>query len=378
VPLRATIKRNAEPKRFPGFLHARDAASWPDRRRGLSNFLTWALFLAEVIAADLFFGNGAKAAGDLDPTPNAKDVAAAATDGVAASEAVGKAAEPNVTPVDPLLNPGSSAMPQVATDAATAPKLSAIDNDPSAGSSPGGGGGGGSESSDGADASSADTEAGLPGVSADAPADLGDVLSNLPPGIAVDLGLDLQPLDLTFGLDASLLPLDLDFELGAPFLDIDVSFGLDLTGTQSAFMQLGDATGLSLFEGFGSAAEFSEVAPLIDSASAFSPSLLVEIGPTSLVAPGGQISSDGSLVFAASQSIDIASDGLFAGPSYTDYNLALQSQAAQSATSVAQNLDDPDALLAGLPDLGHVEASLSQLSDPALSSDQDLLRGHAI
>jgi hypothetical protein len=391
VPLQATIRDNAEPKRFSGFLHARDRGSWPDRRRRPSNFLTWAFFLAEVSVADLFFGKGAKAADDLGPTSTIEDPPAVAADDLNAWETVGKATELEPAAPDRLLDAGGSLMPMATIEPAAAPGLSAINGIPFAGSSSGGGGGGGSGSgsSAGTDGSSADGAGSMPALSAEGSADLSDLLSELPAGIAVDLGLDLQPLDLTFGLNGSLPPLYLGLDVGTPFLDLsfggdalsdfDLGAGLAASGMQTAFMQLGDSTGLSLFQGFGSATDFSEIAPLVEGASTSSPSLLVEIG-SSDVAPDGHISSDGSIVFATSLPAGTASDGLFSEGRYTDYNLVLQSQTTQSGndTTAAQNPEDPDALLTGLHDLGHAEGDLSQLSDPALSSDQDLLRGHSI
>jgi hypothetical protein len=201
--------------------------------------------------------------------------------------------------------------------------------------------------------------------------------------VAVDLGLDLQPLDLSLGLEGQLVPVgEFGLDLSAPVINVSLDYKIELglepsdaaTRAGGMITQLADATGLSLFGGF---------IPTEQQAALSRQGALATEGPMALPdnapAPqltafthGGHTSSDGSLIFSEPQ-FSQAPVELFSGGRYTDYNLALQADAgtgdnvlATPAAAAAEIIADND---------GGPQADASQLLDQA---ELDLIRGQSI
>lgn len=360
------------PKSFPGFAAARDAANWPDRRRGQSNFLTWAFLLTEIWAANLLFGGEAKASDALgDPSQSGDQPAAPDYD---------PSLGPDWTSSDPKLDPGD---PSKGGHSGASSSSSAHSGGGTGSTSTGGGGAsgdnapaaGGSGSAALAasnqhvnDASSADASSAgdnLPsnldpgptaGGSALDPVD--GLLSNLDPGLASEIGLEVSPLNLDADLHVDLLsePLvDADLNLDVLGLDVGVEANLlsglgleaDLAGIGGSLGQLIDGpTGLNVggtIEGVTgllgtTQVELSEIGgdvtevvsglPVDDVLSDPVGTVVSVVPDTALLSPlneVGALPAGDAIVFSnAAGPVTAAPDTLFNGAQYTDYNVALQ------------------------------------------------------
>jgi hypothetical protein len=457
-------KALSEPGNFAGFANARDPLAWQDRRRGLSNFLTWAFFLAEILAADLFFGKAASAADALD-APSKHAAADTHSSGDASLPDDWKNAGDDALPTDAdrLFHSEAAPLdPHYSETAAIAALGDIGSQEPAFLGSAGGGGGGGSSTFFSQDPALLSTDPGEQAIhSGEAPsiADMpsidlgvaGDVFSMLDTATAAALGLELNPLqfELGFGADPfSGTSPDATLDLKALGLDVHVETGLlsgllgDLgsTGGEVLGDNLGspvsqlveEATGLNVsgpveaLQGLLATAEdnlgkasLTDIADGTDSPSVFStvgvvagimPDTLdilghVEVGgvfsTVSAVAPAlpdatdalsiGQMSGVGSgqsIVFPLAGLQDQgATDSLFSGGQYTDYNLALQTApsdgagAAGAAESPSDAVSDlagiatDDLGLPGSEPTGHaIDATLTGLAN----ADHELLRGLSI
>jgi hypothetical protein len=413
-----------KPTRFHGFAHARDAWSWPDRRKGLSNFLTWSFFLAEIIAADLFFGKGAHAAQGPDdggtPTsdgghppyddPSVAEWRSKGDD--ALPQDANSLFHPNFPQLDPHYSE-SAAMP--ALTGAGAPDAAILH----AGGGGGGGGGAGSLSFS-HDSAVGPAELGtellhagaVPGT-ADAVNEISHdgVLAGLDPGIAASLGLELNPLQFDVGLGTDL------FSGAAPGETIDLkALGLDVTIETSLLSDLlggGDSSG----DGLPGGSLGLPVSSLVEDVTGLNltgpvhglQSLLsasdshLDQGSDAILSNGTSsvaglmsdathalsldLTGGGSLVFPTAPAAQSA-DGLFDGVRYTDYNLALQTDAGSGSvhaeigvgvtgeTQDQQPASDDHNLAQHADQTGHaVDVALT--TDLA-SADHELLRGLSI
>jgi hypothetical protein len=422
-----------DPKSFPGFAAARDAANWPDRRRGHSNFLTWAFMLSEIWAANLFFGGDATASDALSDPSQAGD-------------------QPQVpeydpsfgldwTSSDPKLDPGdpskggnsgasSSLGPYAGGGTSSSPSMSGSGapgtNAPAAGGS-------GSAASLAAsnqhnDASSSDASSAGdnlpssldPDVAVGSALDSVDgLLSNLDPSLASEIGLELSPLDLdadlqidlqseplvdadlnveVFGLDlgveANLLSgLGLEAELagigGSLGQLIDGPTGLNVGGTIEGVTGLLGTTPVELSEIGGDATEIVTGLPVDDVLSDTAGTVVSVVPDTALLSPlneVGALPAGDAIVFPnAAGSVAAAPDTLFNGAQYTDYNLALQTDVASGTvdlgTTEATSGDLLSVELASGDGHGGSQASELTTGDGLAeisSAEHDLLKGLSI
>jgi hypothetical protein len=242
--------------------------------------------------------------------------------------------------------------------------------------------------------------------------DQGNILPIIDPGVAADLGLDLNPLHLGAEIGGDLLsgtPLDVSLDLKALGLDINVEHGLlsglvgEVGGSTGDILDgsLGapvshlveDVTGLNLsgpldgLKGVFDSAD-SDIGKTVTSLGD-----VLDQGSQSLLAPvttavadivpdgahslslgelGGMTNGD-SIVFPnVSVSAASQTDSLFSGGQYTDYNLTLQTTSSDSAgstgTAAAHEDSDTAGVGADIHDshdsvIGHaVDAPLTDLS----------------
>ena len=421
-------KGSSETSNFAGFAKARDPSAWQDRRRGLSNFLTWSFFLAEILAADLFFGKGASAADQPDdPSKHATADTHSSGDASLPDDWRGGSDEAVPAEGNRLLHGETSPLGPNYGETAAMPALSGIGGRETAlHGSAGGGGGGGSSISFSQDFAAMSGEPGEQAIHAGDAGSSVETLnfSTLDAATAEALGLELNPLQFELGLANDLLsgePLDslldlkalgldlhsetglltsllgdlvsggsesLDNTLGIPLSNlVEETTGLNLSGPADGLTSLlgaaeGDAgnTGVDDLTDLATGVSSQSVSPTPGAAAGIAPDVtdafslghLVDMGSgDSIVFPGLSLAQD-----------QVPADSLFSGGQYTDYNLAVQS-ASTDGTTGADSPSGAGSDLVGIDDLGLPGSELTgHAVDVALAdlanADQELLRGLSI
>ena len=424
-----------KPNNFAGFSKAGDSSAWPDRRRGLSNFLTWAFFLAEILAADLFFGKDSSAADALDD-PSKHTPGDSHSSGDPSQPDDWKSAGDNAGPVDAnhlWHSNGTPLDPHYSETAAMSALTGIGGHEPSLHGSAGGGGGGGGGGSSISFSPDLAAISHEPGEQAIPASEAGNSAENLnfftlDAATAATLGLDLNSLQFELALGNGLLsgePLDSMLDLKTLGLDLHVETGLlsgfvghlgptisevlDNTLGSPVSHVIEEITGLNLLhpvDGLKSllgtaeddlgktSGSLTDLPTLQSSHNLLSPvsDAVAGIVPdaTHALSLGhlGDLPSGSSIVFPSLAASDVSHPNtLFSGGQYTDYNLALQTAHADSMSSggAIQNLiGEASQVIGGATDdhglpgseaTGHaVDAALTHLA----SADHELLRGLSI
>jgi hypothetical protein len=278
VPLKTVVSKASVAARAA----ADGALPQADKQRGLWNFLTWPFFLAEIMAADLFFGKGAHAAEELDfasrPTEDQADLELDQSRNFGTQ----KAADPEPDETG-LLDYGDGTAADHSLSGISKADLLQGTSSPSGKAQVGGGASGGNSGSS---------------VASSGPGDASDLLSNeLSPnfeGSLLSLSFDGNDANLQLKV-AELLDLGLDLSLP------DIGFSLDL-GPLSSTAET--AVGLD--------AEFGE-------------GISVNVAVDGLPALAGDVLFGGAITFSEPESSQpVRLDELFIGGRYTDYHVALQ------------------------------------------------------
>jgi hypothetical protein len=382
-----------------------------EKRRGSWSFLTWSFFLAQTIAAEKFFGSGARAAENDDAgatgskgqsqTPSDETAAAAAwgPGGQDASDGRTEGQTP-LNGAQGLPHPGVSqaASDYSGTGSAGSPDGSASDSS-----------GGGSSSSSGqtfADSESLGDPSTIPPASeipANAPDDI------IPPSPVVDAGIDIGPdLDTNLDLELNLDPvaetglglelglgegadLGLDLGLGSPLadglaLETEVSLDANLLGGDPS-LDLGIGVGATLPLSNVSADEVTQ-----DATPGEFVTSVVSNTTTGLesLQQAGAVSSGDVIAFSGGATSNLAND-LFTSGRYTDYSLELHTDGSTGVGNVTNSLgsdivdegpssllDSSDAEGASTPSRSSVEDNLDTSHFGVPNSVDELARTDAI
>jgi hypothetical protein len=369
-----------------------------ERRRGSWSFLTWSFFLAQSIAAEKFFGSGARAAENDDAgakgsngqsqTPSDETAAAAAWGPGGQDAGDGRIdAHTPLNGAQGLPSPGVSQAASDYSEAGSTGSPNASESDSS------GGGGGGSSSDSGQPLSAlADSEplgdsSTIPPASESPGSAPDDVV---PPPAVIDAGIDIGP-DLDTGLD---LELNLD-----PVAD--AGLGLELGLGDGADLGLDLGLGSPLADGLALETEASLDVDLLGGDPSLD--LDLEVGATSPLLNGsidqvtqdaipgefvtsvvsnttsgleplqevGAVSSGDVIAFSGGTTSNLTDD-LFTSGRYTDYGLALHTAGGPGVGNVTNSLDSDivDEGPSSLIDKSDVDGASTQ-SRPSIEDNLD-------
>jgi hypothetical protein len=328
-----------------------------ERRRGSWSFLTWSFFLAQTIAAEKFFGSGARAAEN-------DDAGATRSNGQSQTPPDGTAAAAAWGPGGQEAGDGRTIDPQTSLDGAQGlplPGVSQAASDYSGTGSAGSPNGGGSDSSGGGSSSAsgpsqADSQASgdsstISPASEDPASASDDIIP--PPGV-IDAGIDIGPEGTDLDLELNLDPvaetglglelglgdgadLGLDLGLGSPLgdalaLETEVNLDVNLLG--------GDPS-LDLGIGVGATSPLlnASIDQVTQAPGEFVTSVVsnTTTGLESLQQVGA-VSSGDAIAFSGGATSNLADD-LFTGGRYTDYSLELHTGGSPSVGNVTNSLD---------------------------------------
>jgi hypothetical protein len=336
-----------------------------EKRRGSWSFLTWSFFLAQTLAAEKFFGSGARAGENDDAgATRSNDQSKIPSDETASAAAWGPGGQDagdgrtidGQTPLNGaqgLLLPGVS---QAVSDYSGAGSAGS----PNGSGSDGSGGGGGSSSDLGQPLSSladsealGDSSAIPPGseIPTNAPNDI------IPPPDVIDAGIDIGPdLDTDLDLELNLDPvadaglglelglgdgadLGLDLGLGSPLadglaLETEVSLDVNLLGGDPS-LDLGIGVGATSPLLSASIDQVSQGAIPGEFVTSVISNTTTELEPLQQV---GAVSSGDVIAFSGGATSNLTDD-LFTGGRYTDYGLALHTNSSPGVGSVTNSLD---------------------------------------
>jgi hypothetical protein len=334
-----------------------------EKRRGSWSFLTWSFFLAQTIAAEKFFGAGARAAENDDAGATrsngqsqipSDETAAAAAWGPGGQDAVDGRTTEGQAPLDGAQGPLLPGVSQAASDYSGAgsggsPNGSESDNS-------GGGSSSGSaqplsslaDSQERGDASTIPPAAEIP---ASAPDDI------IPSSPGIDVGIDIGPgLDTDLDLELNLDPvagaglglelglgdgadLGLDLDLGSPLgdtlaLETEVSLDVNLLG--------GDPS-VDLGIGVGATSPLLNASADLVTQDAISGEFVTSVisNPTTgleSLQQAGAVSSGDVIAFSGGATSNLADD-LFTSGQYTDYSLELHTNGGPGVGNVTNSLD---------------------------------------
>jgi hypothetical protein len=338
-----------------------EASKPGEKRRGSWSFLTWSFFLAQTIAAEKFFGSGARAGENDDVgATRSNDQSKIPSDETAAAAAWGPggqdAGDGRIDAQGPLN--GAQGLPLPGVSQAAADYFGADSTgSPNASGSDSSGGGGGSSSDLGQPL--ADSEA--PGDSSATPPS-SEIPANAPDDIiqppdVIDAGIEIGPdLDTDLDLELNLDPvaeaglglelglgdgadLGLDLGLGSPLADglaLDTEVSLDAN-------LLGGDTSLDLGIGVGATSPLLNVSADQVTQEAIPGEFVTSVvsntttGLESLQ-QAGAVSSGDVIAFSGGATSNLADD-LFTSGRYTDYSLELHTGGSPSVGNVTNSLD---------------------------------------
>jgi hypothetical protein len=367
-----------------------------ERRRGSWSFLTWSFFLAQSIAAEKFFGSGARAAENDDAgatgsngqsqTPS-DETAAAAAWGPGGQDAVDGRVDAQ-TPLNGAQGPLLPGVSQAASDYSEAGSTGS----PNASESDSSGGGGSSSDSGQPLSSVADSEplgdsSTIPPASeipASAPDDI------IPPPAVIDAGIDIGPdLDTALDLELNLDPvadaglglelglgdgtnLGLDLGLGSPLadglaLETEVSLDVDLLGGDPSLdldLDVG-ATSPLLNASIDQVTQDAIPGEFVTSVVS---NTTTGLEPLQEV---GAVSSGDVIAFSGGTTSNLTDD-LFTSGRYTDYGLALHTAGGPGVGNVTNSLESDivDEGPSSLLDKSDVDGASTQ-SRPSVEDNLD-------
>jgi hypothetical protein len=379
-------QNRAWPSKAEAARNAHEAAQKARQKEGgLWNFLTWAFFISQTLGGDQFIGAAAAATAEGDPqarkgdgsdevakNPGLGQPTGTRTD--AGEEAPGAAGQSHATNSN-----GPADGPDSLSTYADLPELSAVGRAPAEQSSAGAvqqaayedaesngpGGGGGSTPADNPSLPGAGGHGLLPDIGVGPIFDAGGLLPGIGDGVSdvIDGLVDNAVLPLTDTIAELVQTLtgtvddlvgSIDGLLDNAVAPLTDALDTIVEGTVSALLANVDDLAGSLGHGLGEVAApltgtIDDVVETLDSTVGAAAPALTGLVSGLTGGPGGQgennsgplqdaVASSGQIVFKALPVVDdlggdLGLDNLFSGGGYTDYNLALRSDAADSAPS---------------------------------------------
>ena len=335
-----------------------------EKRRGSWSFLTWSFFLAQTIAAEKFFGSGARAGENDDAgATRSNDQSKLPSDETAAAAAWGAggqdAGDGRIDAQSPLN--GAPGLPLPGVSQAAADYFGAgSTGSPNASESDSSGGGGSSSDTDQplADSEALGDSSAIPPASeipANAPDDI------IPPPDVIDAGIDIGPdLDTDLDLELNLDPvaeaglglelglgdgadLGLELGLGSPLADglalgTEVSLDVNLLGGDPS-LDLGIGVGAT--SPLLSASIDASIDQVAQDAIPGEFVTSVVSNTTTGLEPLQQVGavSSGDVIAFSGRATSNLTDDLFTGGRYTDYGLELHTNGSPGVSNVTNSLD---------------------------------------